>query len=75
MTYVGSVKLAKQEWSDDLKSSSSAAFKSLAGKLETSVEILLCCIDVYVLIMCLNLNLDLTEVLLIFSLAFVLFSL
>jgi len=34
------MKLAKQEWSDDLKSSSSAAFKSLAGKLETSIEAL-----------------------------------
>ena len=42
VTYTGSVKLSKQEWSDDLKEPSSAAFKSLAGKLEKSVLTLLC---------------------------------
>ncbi|XP_078378069.1 uncharacterized protein LOC144661244 [Oculina patagonica] len=37
VTYKGSVKLSKQEWTDDLKKPASAAFKSLAGKLEKSI--------------------------------------
>ncbi|XP_020627554.1 uncharacterized protein LOC110064792 [Orbicella faveolata] len=38
VTYAGSVKLTKEEWSDDLKNTGSAAFKSLAGKLEKSIR-------------------------------------
>lgn len=38
VTYAGSVKLTKEEWSDDLKNSNSAAFKNLAVKLEKSIQ-------------------------------------